>query len=705
MGSGDLVQTDVETLLSFEPQDDPTGLAIVDHIERRRCTLETGHSVDPQPTSVDAFYFPVDRGVSITTDQVTLPHTVAVCLRNHAGFMIDELTQGDSRDFPSDLYSIELSAPIKLYVVIEAAPSVAVTTDDVTISFDAPVEVLIGARSHHKHPAATIETTAKAADLMEAVSYLSSALKTTSVERSYPTLRGHPPTIEFGDSHRIPEVLQRPETGVRLELPADPSHIFVASTLAYYLGAEMVPAERPRLVTDIGFVHELDSPNRGFEEEVERVLKQVFFLDCITRTEGFYPVNLHERNAIEDDVGLNFEYLYDQPIGRQLREYLEVPYSILEPHIPQWKLTANVVPIPKHIEMLPFLVNDLAVVRSADSDRASNSPSLNSYIDEFVRANAFTRSSQERSSSGGTKQPPVIDLDESNSLEQTWVGEGAPMGASKAVIEAFFNRLNRTPKRGDIEITVICNDPEMSGERDIVEEIYGSRENLPFDVELYKELSKDQLKDILESDIDFLHYIGHIDDNGFECADGYFDADNLDNSGVDSFFLNACSSYRQGEKLLEAGSICGIVTLQDIINSGAERIGHTLAKLLNRGFPIQGALNLAKNQSIMGGHYVVIGDPGINVVQTESGIAQVCEINRESNNKFNLNFKTYPTQQKSIGTLTFPFVKTNTEYYLSSGNSGSFLLEIEDLIDFLDKEIMPVIWDNGLSWSNDLNFN
>ena len=192
MGSGDLVQTDVETLLSFEPQDDPNGLAIVDHIERRRCTLETAHSVEPRTASVDSFYFPVDQGVSITTDRVTLPHTVAVCLRNHAGFMIDELTQGDSRDFPSDLYSIELSAPIKLYVVVEAAPSVAVTTDEVTISFDTPVEVLIGARSHHKHPAATIETTADPTGMMEAVSYLSSALKTSTVERSYPTLRGHP---------------------------------------------------------------------------------------------------------------------------------------------------------------------------------------------------------------------------------------------------------------------------------------------------------------------------------------------------------------------------------------------------------------------------------------------------------------------------------------------------------------------------------
>ena len=33
-----------------------------------------------------------------------------------------------------------------------------------------------------------------------ALSTLSSALKTTSVERSYPTLRGHPPALELGDA-------------------------------------------------------------------------------------------------------------------------------------------------------------------------------------------------------------------------------------------------------------------------------------------------------------------------------------------------------------------------------------------------------------------------------------------------------------------------------------------------------------------------
>jgi hypothetical protein len=35
--------------------------------------------------------------------------------------------------------------------------------------------------------------------------------------------------------------------------------------------------------------------------------------------------------------------------------------------------------------------------------------------------------------------------------------------------------------------------------------------------------------------MDFLHYIGHIDADGFECRDGRLDVRTLDRVGVDAF--------------------------------------------------------------------------------------------------------------------------------------------------------------------------
>lgn len=700
MESGEVAGQESETLLSFEPRIDPTGIEIIDHIERRRCSLYTSTSVSPSNAPVDAFYFPIDRGISVSTDRITLPKSVATCIRNHAGFMVAELTQGESKSFPSDLYSIELFAPVKLYIVVDAAPNVSVTTEEVTVSFDHAIEVLIGARSHHKHPAATIETTDDPLEMMEAISYLGSALKTTTVERSYPTLRGHPPTIELGDSIRIPGIIRKPETGVTLKLPPRYESIFVASTLAYYLGADMKSADRPRLVTDSGFEHDLDHPSRGFEGEVERVLKQVFFLDCVTRTEGFYPVNLHERNQIEDVVGLDFETLYSQPIEHQLEYYLDIPFSLLESHIPKWKLASHLTTTAKNIEILPFIVNNLAVCNVFKPEDICHSKIKTGTNQSFSRTTSFTRSTENRSSSEAPPKPSLIDIDKSDALEQTWIGEGVSMGASKVLKDAYINRLNRKPTNSDISITVVCNDDAMENERDLVNQIYGTRDELPFKVNVNRQLCCNELENILMSDIDFFHYIGHVDQSGFECVDGHVDASTLEHTGIDIFFLNACSSYYQGKYLIKAGSIAGVVTTQEVINSGAERIGESLARLLNRGFPLQPALNLAKNQSIMGGHYLVIGDPGINIAQTESGIAALCELTNEDDG-YKLIYKTFPTKQKSIGSLTIPFISDNNEYFLSSGVTGTFNVDKNELSEFLNKENMPILHRNSLTWSEE----
>ncbi len=62
---------------------------------------------------------------------------------------------------------------------------------------------------------------------------------------------------------------------------------------------------------------------------------------------------------------------------------------------------------------------------------------------------------------------------------------------------------------------------------------------------------------------DFLHYIGHIDDDGFQCRDGRVDGTTLDQVGIGTFLLNACNSYDQGLGLVEQGAIAGIVPLNE----------------------------------------------------------------------------------------------------------------------------------------------
>jgi hypothetical protein len=250
------------------------------------------------------------------------------------------------------------------------------------MSFEEPAEMVLGARSYHSQPAATITTTENPRDVMQAVSAMGSALKTTSPERSFPTLRGHPPAIELGDELRIPDGLDAPDTGIRIEVPPVREAVYVVAPLAYYLGAEVVPGDQPRLVTDDGFEHRL-APD--FEESVERVLKQTFFLDCIVWTEGRYPVELHERTAIDNDLDLEPAALYHRSSAERLAAYLSVRFETVQEHLPTWKLTTHVAPEPENVEILPFLIDDLAIVRMPEGTTVSRAVSQANAVEQFAR--------------------------------------------------------------------------------------------------------------------------------------------------------------------------------------------------------------------------------------------------------------------------------------------------------------------------------
>ncbi len=694
MDSGD----DHARSLSFKTPSDGSGVTVIDSIERHRYSLSTPDSVSPTPVSSESFLFPVDASVTITTDAITLPTVVGVYIRDSdTGEMLEETEHFAYEEFPDGTYSIELGAPIKLYFKVKGPLTVRSDTVQMHFEFEEQTQVLVGGRSHHDRPAATITVPPDPEAMMQAVSTFGSALKTTSCERSYPTLRGHPPTVEIGDKLDIPTGIETPDTGVRIELPAEYASIYVAAPLAYYLGATVVEGETPKIVTEAGFEHRLTSA-RGFEHEVERVLKQTFFLDCLTRTEGYYNVDLHERQTLESTIDLDFAALYEQPLADQLESYLSVPFSAIEEQLPEWKLTTHVEPTPTSVETLPFVVNDLAVVQTPAATSVAETEVQSTAAADFLRDDAFTRSA----GASSTASQSYVQPEASESLEQTWVGEGTPIGASKATAEAFQHRLNRSPTTGDIDITVVCNDGAMNEEQDIVNEVYGSRDELPFTVSVKHDLTKSELRDVLTTPADFFHYIGHIDDNGFDCVDGAFDATSLESVSVDAFLLNACQSYTQGMGLLAAGSIGGVVTLSDVINSGAVRIGRTMARLLNTGFPLRAALNIARQESIVGGKYIVIGDGGVSITQPENGTPNLCEIT-SNEGEYQVEYKTYPTTNRGMGSLVIPIIDGNKDYYLSSGSLDTFEMSKQELAQFLGLENIPVRIDGQLRWSGDIN--
>ncbi|ELZ85881.1 hypothetical protein C453_08698 [Haloferax elongans ATCC BAA-1513] len=679
--------------VGFSLPSDSAGLLVRDQIERHQFRLETPAPVTPKPVDETRFWFPTDAAVCIETDRIDIAANTVVCVRDDAGSMLAQVDQRRAEQFGPGTYSLELFGPVKTYLKVEGPFTIDAKPLETSISLDESQGVLVGARSSHESPAATITTTDDPADVMKAVSAFSSALKTTSVERSYPTLRGHPPLLELGDELDIPEGMEAADTGIRLEIPPDLRHIFVVAPLAYYLGAELVSGVRPRLVADSGFVHEFDGP-RAFEDDVARALKQTFFLDCVVRTEGIYAVDLHEREVVESRLDIDVEALYDAPLGERLKTYFEVPYEQIKDLVPEWKLTTHVAPQPSNVELLPFVTNDLAVVRTPDGTEVPHSEVEASAVDDFLRDDIV------RSTGATTGRETYVKPQSTDSVEQAWISDGTPVGASKTTPAAYQNRLQRKPADGDIGITVVCNDQEMLAESDVVDEVYGSREELAFDVDAHYDLSREELRSVLAEPTDFLHYIGHIDGDGFQCRDGKVDAETLDHVGTGAFFLNACQSYDQGLALVEAGAIGGIVTFSDVINSQAVGVGRTLARLLNGGFPLQTSLDVVKRDSDVAHQYGVVGDGGISVVQTENGTAVLCEVTQLDSDAYHLSYQVYPTSRCGLGSLIRPAFPNNDSYYLGSQRINDVKMTQNELRDFLSLENMPIIYNDSIHWDD-----
>jgi len=677
--------------VSITTRDEGTGVEVIDHVERHRCALWTDEPVVPEPAGADAFRFPVDAAVGVRASEVTVPSVVQTYVRDADGEMLAEVEQGGEESFGPGTYDVEVCAPMKVYLRVDGPLTVGAGPLGLRVGLGDERRVLVGGRSHHERPAATVTTTADPRDVMRAVSTFGSALKTTSAERSYPTLRGHPPLVELGETLDVPAGLEPPDTGITVEMPPDLGDLYTAAPLAYYLGARIVPGDRPRLVAE-GVDRPLDRPSVG--RAARETLEHVFVLDCLVRTEGYYTVDLHERRVAEDRLDLDFAWLYDQPPAARLEAYLGVPHAAVADLVPDWGVTTHVEPRPEHVEMLPFLANDLATVRTPEATPRTRTTAQAEAADAFVRSGG-TRGD------GGTQS--YVRPESTDALEQVWIGEGAPVGASKGLPEAYHNRLDRSAVEGDIDITVVCNDRAMVAESAVVDETYGSGVDLPFDVTVREHLTRAELRAALASDGDFLHYVGHIDSRGFDCADGWLDAETVDHVGVDAFLLNACQSFEQGTALVRAGAVAGVVTLDDVVNDEAVRMGHLLARLLNHGFPLTGALSLAGDVRPIGDQYTVVGDGTLTLARANGSPPAAPVVAALDEETYELELNVYPTRRVTTGSLINPYVSGCDEQYLFSHHIDTFELGADELARFLELGPVPVRVDGDLWWSDEIS--
>lgn len=315
------------SLVSFAV--DESTVTVRDELEGGTQVIETDAELSLKPAIGDLFVFPVDNAVSFHASEVTIGRSWGVNLRGANGDLITEVAK-EPYQAPRGTYFVEINGPLKTYIRL---PDVELTIEyvgtlyqsDVVISLSKGTAVTVGARPEHGLPEATITVPDDPAGRMEAFSYLGSSIKEFSPERSWPTLRGHPPQFERGEALEVPDSLTKPDTGIVVTVPETQADVYRVAPLAFYFGASVEPGDEAMLQLANGYTEPLSTPDRTLEESVRRIITRCFMLDTLARQDGYVPVTPRVYESVGPYLPFYPESLASESLSDQMIEYFEAP--------------------------------------------------------------------------------------------------------------------------------------------------------------------------------------------------------------------------------------------------------------------------------------------------------------------------------------------------------------------------------------------
>ncbi|MFC7198700.1 hypothetical protein [Halospeciosus flavus] len=648
------------SLVSFQPRGDGNGLHVRDELGDNEFLVGTDADVSLEQASPDRFVVPVDAAVSFTAAEIHLPSSESVLVRDGTGEHRAELLD-TPESFPRGDYFLEISGTTKSYLALQDVSFTGQHVEDgdqrlPRVRFDEPTTVTLGTRSLHDRPRATITVPDDPRDLATAVSYLGSSIKEWSCERSWPTIRGHPPAIERGEELHVPDVLEKPDTGVTIAVPPTYADVYRIAPLAFYLGADVVPGETAELRLDVGHTEPLRRPGRTLEESVDRLLARCLLLDSLVRVGGYYTLPRYEYDEVAPHLPFYPPELYGRSVDEQLMEYLEVPFDVLEPYVPQRPLTVALRPDAADATMLPSLADTLARVRVSES---------------------------------ASVRPAFDAADSTDSVALATTDRETPPGVGYLTPEMVSSTVGYTPTAADdLHVAFVAPDAEVSlGTYDTV--VSDGRESTSGNLTVTADtrVTTDDLDRLLREGVDFLHFGGDVTDEGFVCADGVLPTDALEDADVTTFALSGPASFEAGVDLVENRAVAGVVAA----DLDAAEVGR-LAGYLASGFPLAVAAELAE----VSGRYRFVGDPSLEATFREgihlpASLSAVPVDRRDSEGEFRITVtSTFSSNHEpgSVGWLADDFA--HDEYVLvGSQVEQPFTLDAEEVAELLC-DVYPV---------------
>jgi hypothetical protein len=597
----------------------------------------------------------------------------------------------DCEQLPSgSQYVLEAETDVAVLARFEG-PAEIRRTDRTTVRFEEPTRVTLGFRSAARAPAECITIPKTLDGVATAITHAASAHRVSTPERSRRSMRGHPPEFEFGDAVDVPEQVRAatPETGIEVVVPRSLRSLFVVAPLAYYLGAEVRvdSGVTPQLrAPDAGVAHTFDS----LVAAVPDLLARVFWLDCLTRrTESPAEAKLAERGTLAE-LDVDPAAVFEQSPAERLATYLEAPYERVADEFPEWHLSMHVAPNLEHVSALPFLLDRLASIYPPETAALESQELLERSLDDFYRG-----------APGPVATVEMLKPKLRAGRAQGWLAEGTPIDVFKTTPAAYENHLDYVRRPAEsMSVAVVLNDESMAGEHDSVAEVYESRaESLEMDVSLHENLTRAELARVFREHHDFVHYIGHCEVTGLSCADGNLAVSDLEETNVETFFLNACGSYYEGLDLVDRGSVAGAVTFRKVLDEQAAKVGTAFARLLVNGFPIETALSLARRRIRMGKDYAVVGDGMQTLSHVDAADAHVAHVTQLPSGDCQVSWEQHA-------------VDAHGDHYdldvdaagppRLAGNETTFTMAPDELAGFLADGDHPVIVDGEFYWADEV---
>ena len=627
------------------------------------------------------------------TSRLEIPQAV-LSIINRSDYSHTEWTvETGSCRLPAAEYRIGVQSELDVYVVFDGAARIESDSsrEYVVVTFPERTRVTIGCNERTPVPTESITVRPNAAGLATALSHLHAGMKTDGPDRSIPSLRDHPPALEFDDDEHVPAVVRAAtsSTGISLDLPDDFATVLVCAPLAYYLQASVSVDDRaePRLYAPSVDVDVPLPGLPGLQESVTELVQSVFYMDCLVRTAGPHGMPLVESRAL-DELGLDPDTTYHAEPCERLRRYLELSITSVRRHVPDWHLTTYVSPDVAHARSLPYVLDRLSLVALPATSDLEGRELIERSLDEFYRADSFA-------------SVPVVKPELHHGRIHAWLADGIPIDVFKTTHRAFENRLEYIDRAdGPTRIAVVLNDSSMESEHTDVARIYrDGASGLPSDVEVHEHLNCNELATIFERETEFVHYIGHCEVDGLRCADGLLAVSSIDRCNAQTFFLNACGSYHQGMDMVERGSVAGAVTFSPVLDRQAATVGTTFARLLVEGFSFERAIGLARRRIMMGKDYAVVGDGTHRLSRRKSAHPVTIFVDQRDADRFDLSLDT--VRAWTAGGVYHPTVEPNDGPCLD-GSRPTYEVSRTELYRILSETTDPVIFDGRFFWPEEL---